>query len=59
MSTHIVNQMVTDMQLSNYSSEEVFKFHATVLIDDFHVPPAFVVDMMHALKAASTEVEDV
>jgi len=48
----IVEEMLTEMDFWTSASEEVFKFHATALIEDFNVPAAFVVDMMHSLKAA-------
>ena len=48
----LVEQMLEEMEFWTSASEEVFKFHATALIEDFRVPPAFVVDMMHSLKAA-------
>lgn len=48
----IVTQMLEEMEFWTSASEEVFKFHATALIEDFNVPAAFVVDMMHSLKAA-------
>lgn len=52
MPNAIVNQMVEEMKFMSQNTEEVFKFHATVLIEDFNIPAAFVVDMMHSLRAA-------
>ncbi len=48
----IVNQMLEEMEFWTSSSEDVFKYHATLLIEDFNVPASYVVDMMHSLKAA-------
>jgi hypothetical protein len=48
----IVEEMLKEMNFWTSASEEVFKFHATALIEDFNVPATFVVDMMHSLKAA-------
>lgn len=55
---HIVEEMLKEMEFWTSSSEEVFKFHATCLIEDFKVPAAFVVDMMHSLKAAAGREHD-
>lgn len=52
MANAIVDRMLEEMELWSSSTEEVLKFHATALIEDFRVPPGYVVDMMHSLKAA-------
>lgn len=52
MHNAIVEEMIQEMTFSSRNSEEVFKFHATLLIEDFSIPAGYVVDMMHSLKAA-------
>lgn len=53
-----VQGMLESMEFKNTSTEEVFKFQATTLIEDFKVPASFVIDMMHSLKAAVLMEED-
>lgn len=52
MSNQIIQDMITEMDLWTSSTEEVIKYHATLLVEDFKVPASYVVDMMHSLKAA-------
>lgn len=52
MSNPYVKHLLTELNLWKPSSNEVFEFNATALIEDFKVPVSFVVDMMHELRAA-------
>lgn len=52
MSKPVIKQMLEELDFWKPSSNEVFEFNATALIDDFKVPASFVVDMMHELRAA-------
>ncbi len=52
MPNAIVSQMLEEMDLGCANAEEVFKYHSTLLIEDFRVPASYVVDMMYSLKEA-------
>lgn len=52
MTQQIIQDMLKEMELWTSSTEEVIKYHATLLVEDFNVPASYVVDMMHSLKAA-------
>ena len=52
MSNTVIDQLLEQLEFTNPASNEVVKYFSTVLIQDFDVPPGFVVDLMHSVHVA-------